>query len=81
MIKFVGMNTHYYILPDGRRANSMREVKEMLGIPPKLFREMRKHNLIKKIDLMHNKEMSNSKNDTNEQFKKRISQNAESSVS
>jgi len=42
---------HYYILPNGQRAENREQAKKILNIPNNVFRTMRKYDLIKKIDL------------------------------
>jgi hypothetical protein len=45
------MNTHYYQLPDGRKADNMKEACELLNIPKSMFKRMRQHNLIKRVEV------------------------------
>ncbi|NPA35490.1 MAG: hypothetical protein GXO47_01430 [Chlorobi bacterium] len=42
------MGTHYYILPDGRRAENMKEGCEMMQIGRRGFRALVKKGTIKK---------------------------------
>ena len=43
------MNTHYYILPDGSRAENMKEACKSLGVGSRFFKTLIKRGLVKKI--------------------------------
>ena len=42
-------NTHYYILPDGTRAENMKEGHKMLGKSGTVFAKLVKKGIIKKV--------------------------------
>ena len=44
------MKTHIYIIPDGRRANNMKEGCEMMGIQSESFRKLVRRGDIKKLN-------------------------------
>jgi len=43
------MNKHYYILPDGSRADNMKEGCEAMGINRRSFQNLVKKQVIKKV--------------------------------
>ena len=49
------MNTHYYILPDGNRADNMKDGCEAMGINRRSFQNLVKKQIVKKVLLTNTK--------------------------
>ena len=43
------MNNHYYLLPDGRRADTLKDVSRLFEIPYSAARSLVKNDILKKV--------------------------------
>lgn len=55
--------THYYILPDGTRAENMKEACDKLKCGSSFFKTLLKRNMVKKIEISESNRSLNTQKD------------------